>query len=318
MQPIGGYFELELSKGGHRFHDTPYTMKSGRSALQHILLQTKPALVYVPFYTCNALLEPFEQTNTPYRFYELNDELEPARDIDLKEGELLVYVNYLDLKRDKVAMLSEKYKDKLIVDCTQAFFLKGNGVSWFFNSCRKFFGVPDGSYVYVPAGATLPLIATQNDDYIYDHLIMRFNGATSAGYDLFIKNEALAGEGVLAMSRLSEYLLSRVDYTEVAQARKRNFDYLHSCFRNVNNFRCTATDGVPMSYPLLLQQPIDKRVLSGQNIFIPTFWTDVLNRNMEGYAIEKELTTHLLPLPVDHRYGVHDMDVMCNAVKRSL
>lgn len=315
MKTIGGYFELELSKGSHNYHDTPYAMKSGRASLYHILSEVKPSLVHVPFYTCDTLLEPFAPVGGRYQFYAINDRLEPAEEIYLKDGEYILYVNYMGLKDETVAQLSAKYKDKLIVDCTQAFFMKGNGRSWFFNSCRKFFGVPDGSYIYPPAGITMPVVEDKNERYIYDHLVKRFNGHPSDGYDLFVKNESLAGDGVLAMSRLTEHLLSEVNYDEVARIRRGNFDFLQNRFRDINTFTCATADGVPMCYPLLPDKIADRSVLYAQNIFIPAFWTDVLNRNIDGFEVEKKLSAHLLPVPIDHRYSIQDMEVLCNAIE---
>jgi hypothetical protein len=103
----------------------PYKFKSGRASLLHILHAVKPSLVYIPYYTCDALLEPFITSGVPFRFYEIDLNMEPINPPSLSSGEYFLYVNYLDIKRDTVARLSEQYADKLIVDCSQAFFMKG-------------------------------------------------------------------------------------------------------------------------------------------------------------------------------------------------
>ena len=69
-----------------------------------------------------------------------------------------------------------------------------------------------------------------------------------------------------------------------------------------------------MCYPLLLEHSINKETLAAGNIFIPSFWKDTVHRNMEGFETEKKLTTHLLPLPIDQRYSVPDMEVVCNSL----
>jgi hypothetical protein len=312
MKPIGGYFELELKKGLHQYHDTPYMMKSGRSSLHYLLAFVKPTLVYIPYYTCNALLEPFDVSGTRYEFYEINEQLEPKEVIDLNAGEYFLYVNYLDLKRDTVDMLSARYGQNLIVDCTQAFFMKGNGVSWYFNSCRKFFGVPDGSYLYAPDGSDLPVFTASNEGYIIDHLIKRFNGHPGEGYKYFQENEVLAGSEIAAMSRLSEYLLSAIDYDEVIQKRCGNYKYLHQRFAGTNLFIAELpVAAVPMSYPLLLGRQIDKLPLFKQDIFIPTFWVDTLDRIKNSFEVEKDITKNLLPLPIDQRFTTADMETVC-------
>ena len=311
MSDIGGYFELELHKGGYRYHGTPYAAKSGRASLHHILTYTTPSLIYLPFYTCNVLLEPFEAMGIPYEFYAINNLLEPVDLPELKEGEYFLYVNYMGLKDETVDQLSDKYQEKLIADCTQAFFMKGNGVSWFFNSCRKFFGVPDGSYLYCPQGITLLLPEEQNEDYITEHLLLRFNGKTREGYQYFIANEELVGHGIERMSHMSECLLSRISYKDVMDIRIENYNYLHDRLKDKNLFNATMPEGaIPMCYPYLPVSVIDKAQLSVQNIFIPSFWTDVLQRNTDGFDTEKKLVAELCPLPVDHRYTTADMELI--------
>ncbi len=315
MKEIGGYFELELSKKNEHYHDTPYRLKSGRSSLQHILNTIKPSLVYIPYYTCDTLLEPFDAAGIGYKFYRINELLEPENTVELNKGEYFLYINYFDLKRNTVERLSEKYKDKLIVDCTQAFFMKGNGVSWFFNSCRKFFGVPEGSFMYCPAGKELPVIETKNEDYIIEHLLKRFNGHTNEGYKLFQENEILVGKGINGMSKLSDYLLSGINYNEIMEKRRSNYDFLHKQFKSINTFEVvTGNTNVPMCYPLLLNKEVNKSDLFKLNIFIPTLWKDTHNRGMNGFEFEKSFTERLWPLPIDHRYSFEDMELLYSSI----
>ena len=317
MKSIGGYFELELSKGAHSYHDTPYIMKSGRSSLHYILSIVKPALVHIPYYTCDSLLEPFEVANVRYEYYDIHTNLCPKVLIDLKPGEYFLYVNYMGLKGAEVARLSEKYGDKLIVDCTQAFFTKGNGVSWFFNSCRKIFGVPDGSYLYCPSSVQMPAVENRNEGYIADHLLKRFNGHTKEGYNDFLQNEIRTDSGLQAMSKLSEYLLSGIDYKEVIKIRRANYQFLHERLKDINLFQAGVDDSnVPICYPLLLDREIDKSLLFDKDIFIPTFWKDTRQRGIAGFEFEKELTDKLWPLPIDHRYSTGEMELLTTALTR--
>ncbi len=317
MKEAGGYFQLELNKGGYHYHDTPYVTKSGRASLHHILAHIKPSLVYVPFYTCDTLLEPFKNANIKYQFYSINALLDPVTAIDLKPGEYLLYINYFGLRDNTVAALSEKYADRLIVDCTQAFFMKGNGRSWFFNACRKFFGVPDGSYLYAPAGVKIILPDERNEDYVTEHLLKRFNGNTLDGYPFFVQNELLAGKGVSRISLLCEYLLSGIDYDEVIKHRLANYNYLHARFGGNNRLQFTpGSNEVPMTYPLLLDKVINKADMAATGLFIPTLWNDTNNRGIDGFEFEKSIAGNLYPLPIDHRYTTADMEAIYNSLIR--
>lgn len=315
MKPIGGYFELELARGNRHYHDTPLTLKSGRASLHYLLNIMRPSLVYVPFYTCDALLEPFAVAGIKYRFYSVNQHLEIADTVHLKTGEYLVYVNYFDLKRDYTSELADKYGDRLVIDATQAFFLKGDGRSWLFNSCRKFFGVPDGSYLYTPGNINILPAAGRNEKYTTDHLLKRFNGHVREGYPSFVANEEMCDSTVTGMSVLSEHILSLADYEAVAERRRSNYNFLFDFFREFNLFQTPpAGESAPMCYPLFTGGDFDKSALLAKDIFIPTFWEEVMKRKDHGFDFEKEFANGLLPLPVDHRLGADDMERLANEV----
>lgn len=294
-------------------------LNSGRSSLQYILERVKPQVVYVPFYTCNGLLEPFQKTGVPYRFYPLNSQLEPQALPELGNKELFLYINYFDLKRPVVDRLSAHYGHRFVADCTLAYFAKGNGRSWLFNSCRKFFGVPDGSFLYAPEGMESENAFARNETYTFDHLLKRFNGHPEEGYHSFLQNEILCGGSVLGMSRLSEHLLTLADHSAVAARRRANFYSLHQVLYGLNHFEFSlAPEAVPMYYPFLLDHCIDKTLLYDKHLFVPTFWKDVIARYGTGFEFEKSLSANLLLLPVDHRYDGADMQRMAGTIKMLL
>lgn len=316
MKPVGGYFGLELNKGGHSYHTVPYTFKSGRSALHFILKECKPALVYIPFYTCKVILQSFEVTGIAYKYYAVDESLEPVTLPDLAKDEYFLYTNYMGIKDAAVNRLSARYGRQLIVDCTQAFFTKGNGRSWYFNSCRKFFGVPDGAYLYPPDDIPVQPIESRNTAYTVTHLIKRFNGQVQEGYAAFKENEALCGPELTGMSEISRLMLSHINYPEVIAARKANFNRLHYIFKNQNQFAIiTDPDMVPMVYPLITPYHTDREKLYSQGIYVPTFWAEVKEGSKTGFETESKLAERLMPLPIDHRYQETDMQRMAAIIQ---
>ena len=319
MEPVGGYFELELSKGRHSYHEVPYTFKSGRSALHYILRVCGPTFVYVPFYTCNALLQSFEAAGIAFRSYAIDEKLEPVNLPELASDEYFLYINYFGLKNATVNSLSAMYGDRLIVDCSQSFFTKGNDRSWFFNSCRKFFGVPDGAYLYPPDNIEIEVVEDRNEVYTVEHLIKRFNGHIQEGYSAFKENEKLCGPEIKAMSALSQHLLSHINYADVITSRQANFDCLHQLFKNQNQLAIiTGEESVPMVYPLITEHQIDRNVLYENGVYIPTFWTEVKDESKAGYETEQWLAERLLPLPIDHRYSGIDMQKMAAVIQLTI
>ncbi|OQP47349.1 hypothetical protein A4H97_07550 [Niastella yeongjuensis] len=316
MKPVGGYFGLELNKGGYSYHEVPYTFKSGRSALHFILKECKPTLVYIPYYTCKVVLQSFESAGIVYKYYAIDDKLEPVALPELGKHEFFLYTNYFGLKNTAVNKLSTRYGSQLIVDCTQAFFTKGNGRSWYFNSCRKFFGVPDGAYLYPPDAIPVQPVAGNNEAYVVDHLIKRFNGQVQEGYAAFQENETLCGPEITGMSAISQYLLSHINYQEVMAARRANFNSLHYIFKNLNQFAIiTDPESVPMVYPLITPYKTDREKLYSNGIYVPTFWAEVKEGSKYGFETEQKLAESLLPLPVDHRYQETDMQSMAAVIQ---
>ena len=194
--------------------------------------------------------------------------------------------------------------------------MKGNGVSWFFNSCRKYFGVPDGAYLYTPQDADLQIIERKNEKYIVDHLIERFNGHPREGYDFFQENELLSDSDLYDMSKLSEYLLSAINYNEVIEKRRANYALMHDRLKQLNHYNAAPDgDNVSIFYPLLLDRNIDRNQLAGKDIFISQFWKEALQHtDIEGFELEKGLVNLLWPLPIDQRYSLEDMDRLAAAV----
>ena len=120
-QPIGGYFSLELPIH-EEYHKDAIRLNTGRNCLEYILRARKYSKVYIPYYTCDVILEPFHKLDVNYEFYHINQDFEIADDIQLKTGEALLYTNYYGLKQRYVEYLAEQYGQQLIVDNTQAFY----------------------------------------------------------------------------------------------------------------------------------------------------------------------------------------------------
>ena len=54
-----------------------------------------------------------------------------------------------------------------------------------------------------------------------------------------------------------------------------------------------------------------KKILLERKIYVATLWPNVVR--MEG-SLEKNFAENILPLPCDHRYGLKEMDIICEVV----
>ncbi|OYE04421.1 hypothetical protein [Nostoc sp. 'Peltigera membranacea cyanobiont' 232] len=317
LKPIGGFFELEIQNKDYTYHSNAIALSNGRACLNLILKHIHAQRIWIPFYTCNALLEPIKTNQIPYSFYSININLEPTEDFKLKKDEYLIYINYFGLKGKFIKALINQYNDQIIIDNTQAFFERENSKTWSFNSARKFFGVPDGAYLYTPYD--IPFDYARNTDLSCDHLFNRLLGKQKQAYQEFIEYEKGLDDEIKMISIFSECLLANIDYLNIAKKRRCNFNYYHSNFEAVNQFNLPlAINTIPYHYPLLVNNQIDKSLLYEQNIFIPILWKDTIQRELQGFDFEKNITQKLIALPIDHRYEIDELDYVIKSVKELL
>ncbi len=302
MKPIGGYFELELPPPARCRHPQALAFATGRACVAAILDAMSPRVVHVPAWACEALYEPMRRASVPIRLYALGPTLAPATVPRVGAGELLIMLNAFGTLDAVAAELAADLGDRLVVDNSHAFFAPGIAGAWAFNSARKFFGVPDGAYLYPARRMAAP--APADSHLPAEHLIARLGGDPEAGYRRFREHEALLSDAQPGMSRLAARILATVDYRRVAERRRRNYALLHSRLGAENRLEADldAVD-VPMCYPLLPRGGLERQALIARRIFVPRFWHSVLDRPGEDFVWERQLAARLLPLPVDQRYG---------------
>ncbi len=325
MRPIGGYFELQLLPGSSVFHSAPaIALKSGRASISLLLRHKQPEHVWLPYYTCDALLEPLKKNHIKFSFYEIDNNFEIAGNIpEISPKECIIYINFFGLKNVYSEYLESKHKENLWLDHTQAFFYKPVNIkSFHFNSARKFFGVPDGSYLYGPDiwDSINVQALPRNNEYKIEHLILRYQGKVAEGHKIFKENESLSGHGIARMSQISESILSHVNYNESSSKRKTNYNILHDALGKTNQLpeeiAGNPNNTVPICYPYLPPHPIEKEYFWENSIFVPTFWQECIKRSSSGYYFEKMLSNILLPLPIDQRYGEPEMNRIIELIKK--
>ena len=306
---IGGFFELELPTKGSLYHDRALALANGRVCFKVLLNCIKPTKVYLPFYCCDSLILPLREAAIPYEFYAINAAFDPIGIPLLGDSELFVYINYFGLKTLTGRKLSKLLGQQLVVDNSHAFFEESYGISWAFNSVRKFFGVPDGGFLFSPQ--YLEDNYTPNAHIITEHLWLRLFGKQDDANEFYHQSEAAQTLEVKGMSNLTKQILYSVKFIDVARARKRYFKILDRVLRPLNlvpeNILNLVHDAVPFCYPFLSYKPIDRKVFHEHKVFTSSLWDDVLKRNTEGYAFEKRMSQNLIALPIDHRLTEDDL-----------
>lgn len=314
MKPIGGYFELELAHG-IEYHPNAIRLNTGRNCLEYILRAKRYKKVYVPYYICEVVLEPFEKLGIPYEFYHIDINFEIRDRFTLQPDEALLYVNYYGLKQRYVEQLAEEIGGQLIVDNTQAFYAKPIAGIDSFYTCRKFFGVPDGAYLYTEKELDEEL----EQDLSYDRmtfLTKRIDLGAEAGYLAFRDlSKSLVGQPIKRMSNLTQRMMQGIEYKKAAEQRRDNYKQLHAALGKSNNLSIPLEeDAVPMVYPYLAPIKDLREKLIENKVFIACYWPNVLEWTKDD-AIEYQLTCQMQPLPIDQRYGKEDMERIIDIIK---
>ena len=225
----------------------------------------------------------------------------------LKTGEALLYTNYYGLKQRYTERLAKLYGKSLIVDNTQAFYAKPiEGIDTFY-TCRKFFGVPDGAYLYTDKLLDMELEQDQSYERMLS-LTKRIDLSPEAGYqDFHNTSKSLAGQTIKRMSKLTQRMMQGIDYEAVAQRRRANYQLLHEALGKENNLELPLEDdAVPMIYPYLVPIKGLREKLIENKIFVARYWPNVLECTTPN-DIDYLLAFQMQSLPVDQRYGEGEM-----------
>ena len=314
MRPIGGYFSLELPLR-EEYHKDSLRLNTGRNCLEYIFRVRGYKKVYIPYYTCEAVMEPIIKLGIPYEFYHVDIHLEIRDRFTLKTDEALLYTNYYGLKQRYVEQLAEKIGSRLIVDNTQAFYAKPlSGIDTFY-TCRKFFGVADGAYLYCDA----VLDEEIEQDYSYNrmaHLFKRIDLSAEEGYADFRRvDDSLDNQPIRRMSKLTQRMMQSIDYEAIAKKRRENYLMLHKALGGENDLDLPLeADAVPMVYPFLALIKGLREKLIENKIFVARYWSNVLDRTTKE-DMEYLLVDQMQPLPVDQRYEEQDMNMIIEIIQ---
>lgn len=312
IEAIGGYFGLELRKGEH-YHRNALRLNTGRNCFEYILRARNYKHLWIPYYTCEVMLEPLNKLHIPYSFYRINEQLEPQTLPNLQEHEAFLYTNYYGLKQATVERLAAHYGHQLIVDNAQAFFApRIDGIDTFY-SARKFFGVPDGAYLYTDKSLNIEIEI--DDSYQrMSHLLKRIDKDAECGFaDYQRQEEELCHQPIKQMSHLTSKLLENIDYETIRQNRIENYKILQETLQSTNQLSIELGDAIPMVYPYMSDKGAELRhTLQQQRIYIATYWPNVIR--WESPVWEQSLCSNMLPLPIDQRYNKQHLEILINCI----
>ena len=306
MKSIGGYFELESRSFGAYYSDG-IALNTARNAFEYLLKVRKYSKVYLPYFTCEVMLEPLKKLEIDFQFYEIDKNLEPVFDytaIMVQEG--FLYTNYFGLKDRFINKLATNISN-LIIDNAQSFFSAPLDKIDTIYSARKFFGVSDGAYLFCDKLLNEELELDLSFKRM-SHLLRRADTNAEDGYVDFCMNDAsLSNQSLKHMSHLTHKILNSIDYDQVKKRRVENFQYLHHFLKDKNLFQIEEShDQIPMVYPYWTKDITLRNKLTVNRIYCATYWPNVLEW-CDKDSVEVQLTNELVHLPIDQRYDLADM-----------
>ena len=315
MREYGGYIELDTYRLP-MLHEGAVALDCGRNCLAYLFGTRKIEKLRLPHYMCDSVFNLCKKYGVEMSFYHVNEKFFPE-DIKLGEDEWLYVMNYYgQLERGQLRELKAKYK-RVIIDNAQAYFDEPLEDTDTLYTCRKFFGVPDGAFLYTDrlSDEEYPL------DESFDRmrfLLGRYERSASEFYQEYAANNHLFADApIRRMSKLTYNLLHGIDYNFVKQRRTENFETYSDLLSDMNMLKLRVPEGA-FAYPFLVKNGSElRKALQQKKIYIPTLWPNVVSEDgadsFECFAAE-----NILPLPCDQRYSTDDIRYITQEIRNNV
>lgn len=312
MGEIGGYIELD-NFTGKMLHEGAVALNSGRKALAYLIEAKEIKEIWLAYYNCDVIAETCKQYGVKVNYYHIDSQFKPVGLPD--ESDICLYlVNYYgQLEYEYIIELREKFRH-VIVDNVQAYFAEPvPGVDTLY-TCRKFFGVSDGAFLYTDKMLERELPVDESFERIH-YVLGRYERNASEFYAESKENNFFfSGEPIRQMSKLTKNILHGIDYDRIKRIRSENFLYLHEHLRCINQLNVHPVEGAFM-YPLMLANAAElKNRLVQHKIYISVIWPNVVDELPHDWW-EWRLANNIMPLIVDQRYGNDDMERICKTLE---
>lgn len=314
---IGGYMSMETNSGKD-FHEGALKFNTGRNALRILLQSRKYKRIFLPYFICDSVVEACNYEHCEIIFYSI-DYTFKVKDGLLnfcKDTDCLYIVNYLGLITDELIIdYKEKYKN-IIVDNIQAFFVKPVPNIDTIYSCRKYFGVPDGAYLFTDCCVCGDFLQDSSYERMR-HILGRYERCGEEFYKDYLQNEQLLEKlPIRYMSKLTSNIMGGIDYNICRKKRQNNFAFLYDRIQRFNKLDLQRDNRGLFAFPLYINDGETKRLcLIEKKIFIPQYWKEVKDR-VGKETVEYEFATNILWLPCDQRYNLDDMEYLIDEVKK--
>lgn len=310
MKEIGGYIEFEQYHGD-MLHKDAIALNCGRNCLTYLFRSRKIKKLKVPYFICNSIYDVCDREGIEKSYYHIGNDFKLTDDLTLADDEWLYLVNlYGQISNDEIQTYVDKYHRVIVDQANDYFAVPLTNVDTFY-TCRKWFGVADGAFLYTdyPLSEEFPQDESFNR---MEFLLGRYERTANEFYNGYKENNKyFIDQPIKKMSKLTNNLLHGIDYRTVEGRRRDNFKYLHKRLGGLNKLKLTT--GTFM-YPLMIDNGAKiRQILQTEKIYIPVLWPAVFEVTSAD-TLEYKMAENILPLPVDQRYGVDEMKYMSDRI----
>ena len=329
MTSIGGMFPLEhvlpVDNGYFDRICTPADdvsfMMSGRCGiyrcLEDILLKDQKRVAYVPIYTCETVLAPFEKAGYQLKFYELDKNLHSVFDESVLDEisvlSLCGYYGFCSYDREFVRACKER-GITIFEDVTHSLFTDG-GIDplcdYAAGSFRKWMGVSCGGFALKRNGKfRAPILPVDKR-----HLALRDQAIVEEKGDVFWEGEMLLRKmfDSYAGDERSEHILRYADLDTICRRRRENYAALLAALpAGAKGFQPvfpSLPEGVVPSHFTLYAEDREgfQKYIGERGIHSTVYWPVGPLVDLTGHDTARYIYDHVISLPCDQRYSPDDM-----------
>lgn len=315
----GGFLPLELNPGQEYFEDYQTNLvrfNSVKAALAYLLVRLDVMKIYLPVYYCPSTTGAIKSLGKKVLFYHIDQGLMPENIPDEPDAAVIL-VNYFGLLDEKITKLADTYRlANVIIDNAHSFYCRPLIKEHIFNiySAKKFFGIPDGSYLIGKEICPEEQALSYSGDYS-GYLLISYEKGTDMVYEEKKRGDAVIAAHYAPMSVLALGLLKNADYERVRRRRIHNFSLFHKELEPINELKIPRISPA-YHYPLLISKAgkhLKKQLIQNQ-IFVPTLWKSG-ELTESGNAFERNMSDNAVFLPIDQRYDDHDIGYIIETIR---
>ena len=349
---MDGYFPYEeLSEEQNHFlerltparGDLRYLM-SGRCAIYYALMDFRKTdqkrVAYVPIYTCETVLAPFQKAGYELLFYDFDRNMIPVFDPDVLDRISLIsicgYYGFSGYDRDFVAECSRRGIG-IIEDTTHSIFSE-DGIDshcdYVVGSFRKWIGVASGGFAIKQNGTFAEDPLPPNEEHLKwrkeciglkDQIDQRTTKEQEA---LMVQGDELFWKSEMQLRRIfdsfgadpdSVYIMEHYPIRHLRERRRSNYRYLLEHLNPSTSWRIVfpeLPEGTVPSHMTFFASDREslRQALTKSGIGCTTYWPVGPLVHLEGHPDAAYIYDHVCSVPCDQRYDESHMQEICDVL----